>query len=133
SYISQTAIITESHRERFRFPHFLVSARAKLAWRWAIFLYLVLALCPIRYETPTDKTLDNSWFFALNYAAAHHLVMGRNIVWTWGPLYYLLSPFDIETNLAQGLVFQGALWVLLIVVLWDLFFRGVFPLRNLAV
>jgi hypothetical protein len=33
---------------------------------------------------PTDKTVDNTWFFALNYAAAHHLVMELDIVCTWG-------------------------------------------------
>src|SRR5215831_3213348 len=133
SSISHTAIATKSSRARFRFPHFLVSAKAKLVWRGAGFLYLVLALCPIRYETPTDKTFDNSWFFALNYAAAHHLVMGQDIVWTWGPFYYLFIPFNIGSNLAQGLLFQGALWVLLIVILWYLSFRSGFPLRNLAV
>jgi len=41
---------------------------------------------------PTDKTVDNTWFFALNYAAAHHLVMVLDIVWTWGALFYLLFP-----------------------------------------
>jgi hypothetical protein len=133
SSIAHTPVATESNRARFRFPHFPVSAKAKLVWRWAAFLYVVLALCPIRYETPTDKTFDNSWFFALNYATARHLVMGRDIVWTWGPFYYLFIPFNIRSNLAQGLLFQGALWVLLIVILWDLFFRGGFPLRNLAV
>src|SRR5262245_44252261 len=132
SSISQTPPLAESDHARFRFPHFLVSARAKLVWRWAIFLYLVLALCPIRYETPTDKIIDNSWFFALNYAAAHHLVMGQDIVWTWGPFYYLLIPFNIGNNLNRGLLFQSSLWVLLIVVLWDLFFRGGLPLRNLV-
>ena len=76
---------------------------------------------------------DNMWFFALNYAAAHHLVIGQDIAWTGGPLFYLLFPFDIGHNLARGLAFQAASWVLVIVVLWDLFFRGGFPVRNLAV
>jgi hypothetical protein len=59
--------------------------------------------------------------------------MGRDIAWTWGPLSQLLFPFDIGNNLARGLAFQAGLWVLDIVVLWDLFFRSRFPLRNLGV
>ena len=98
-----------------------------------LFLYLALVLCPIRYLAPSATTVDNTWVFALNYAAAHHLVMGRDIAWTWGPLFHLLFPFDIGNNLARGLVFQAVLWILVIVILWDLFFRGGFPLRNLAV
>jgi hypothetical protein len=35
----------------------------------------------------------------------------------------------IENNLAQSLA-VCALWILLIAVLWDLFFRGSFPLRK---
>jgi hypothetical protein len=70
--------------------------------------------------------------FALNYAAAHHLAVGRDIVWTWGPLSYLLFPFDIGNNLARGLAFQAALWVLIVVILSDLFFRSTFQLRNLT-
>ena len=103
-----------------------------MALRWALFLYLGLVLCPIRYWAPADQAVDNTWYFALNYAAAHHLAMGQDIVWTWGPLFYLLFPFDIGNNLARGLAFQASLWVLVIAVLWDLFFRSSFPLRNLA-
>jgi hypothetical protein len=131
--VSLRPSVANANRALFRLFHFLTSARAKFIWRWAIFLYLILVLCPIRFDAPDNKTIDNTWRFALNYAADHHLVMGRDIVWTWGPLFYLLFPFDIGNNLAQGLAFQCALWVLLIVVLWDLFFRGVFSLRNLAV
>jgi hypothetical protein len=128
---SQTGIVPSDTLDPFR--RFCLTARAKASLRWALFLYLALVLCPIRYLAPTPKTIDNSWFFALNYAAAHHQVMGQDIAWTWGPLFYLLFPFDIGTNLARGLAFQVSLWILIIAVLWDLFFRGSFPLRNLAV
>ena len=112
---------------------FPFSTRVNVALRWTLFLYLGLVLCPIAYLAPSDKTVDNTWYFALNYVAAHHLVMGQDIAWTWGPLFYLLFPFDIGNNLARGLVFQAAWWIVTIAVLWDLFFRGGFPLRNLAV
>jgi hypothetical protein len=39
---------------------------------------------------------------------------------------------DIGNNLAQGLVFQAALWILLLAILWDVCFRGRFAITNLA-
>jgi hypothetical protein len=119
----------------FNLPQLLPSKRANVVLRWIVLLYPCLTLCPIRYCAPTNQGLqhlDNTWMFALNYAAAHHLVLGRDIAWTYGPLACLLVPFDVGHNLAKGLAFQGALWVLVIAILWDLFFRGGFPLRNLA-
>lgn len=109
-----------------------IYSRAMVALRWVLFCYLCLSSCPIRYDVPVAAKLDNTWMFALNYAAAHHLTMGRDFVWTFGPLAYLLFPFDVGNNLAKGLVFQAALWILLIAILWDLFLRSRFQLRNLA-
>ena len=117
----------------FKLPQVLLSNRARVVLRWGLLLYLSLILCPIQYWTPTNKIIDNTWFFALNYAAAHHLVMGQDVNWHCGPLFYLLFPFDIGNNLARGLVFQAAFWALLIGVSWDLLFRGGLSLRNLAV
>ena len=112
-------------------PQLFFSDRAKSALRGALFVYLGLVFCPIQYFS-NKSSLDETWLFALNYAAAHRLVLGRDIVWTSGPLGYLAAPMDIGNNLAQGLAFQAALWILLLTILWDLFFRGCFPLRNLA-
>jgi hypothetical protein len=95
-------------------------------------MYLCLVLCPIGYLAPYCKDADNTWYFALNFAAAHDLVLGRDIAWTWGPLFYLFFPFDIGNNLVRAMAFQAGLWILVVVVLRDLFFRDGFPLRNLA-
>jgi hypothetical protein len=113
-------------------PQWFFSDQAKSVLRGALFVYLGLVLCPIQYFAITERFVDDTWLFALNYAAAHHLALGRDIVWTSGPLGYLAAPMDIGNNVAQGLAFQAALWVLLLAILWDLFFRGRFPLRNLA-
>lgn len=98
---------------------------------WAAFLYLSWIYCPIRYCVPTRANVDNSWFFALNYAAAHHLVFGPDIVWTCGPLFYLLIPFHLGSNLPEGLAFQIALWILLSVAFWDVAVHSDFPRRNI--
>jgi hypothetical protein len=113
-------------------PQLFFSDRAKSVLRGALFVYLGLVLCPIQYFAIKSRYVDDTWQFALNYAAAHHLAFGRDILWTSGPLGYLAAPMDIGNNLAQGLAFQAALWVLLLTILWDLFFRGRFPLRNLV-
>ncbi len=110
----------------------LRSNRPKYVLRVALFVYLGLVLCPIRYfALAGGNDVDNTWIFGLNSAAAHHLAIGRDLIWTSGPLAYLAAPMDIGNNLAEGLVFQATLWVLLLAILWDLFFCGGFPLRNL--
>lgn len=94
-------------------------------------LIVSCALCPIQYWA-LGSYVDNTWYFALNYAAAHHMILGQDIVWTQGPLAYLGMPQDIGSNLARGLAFQFTLWLIVIAILWDVFFRSDFPLRNLA-
>jgi hypothetical protein len=113
-------------------PQLFFSDRAKSVLRGVLFVYLGLVFCPIQYLAITERTSDDTWLFALSYAAAHHLAWGRDIVWTSGPLGYLAAPMDIGNSLALGLAFQAALWILLLAILWDLFFRGCFPLQNLA-
>jgi hypothetical protein len=58
----------------------LLSTGVKATLRWVLFLYLALVLCPIRYWAPSAKGVDNTWFFALNYAAVHHLLL-RALNW----------------------------------------------------
>jgi hypothetical protein len=105
--------------------------RHKAILRVLLFLFLACVLCPLQYWAAAED-VDNTWYFALNYAAAHHLVMGRDIVWTQGPLSYLALPMDIGHDLAQGLAFQTTLWMLLLVIVWDVFFRSGSSLKNLA-
>jgi hypothetical protein len=97
--------------------------------RVLLFLWVIAVACPIRYW-PINDSIDNTWVFALNYAAAHGV--SADLVWTTGPLGYLVFPMDLGHNLAQALVFQGALWMALIAIFADLFFRVSRPLRNLA-
>jgi hypothetical protein len=111
-------------------PRPIVYSVPRLA-RWLLFLFAALLLCPIRYSGP-NPYLDNTWVFALNYAAAHGLAVGRDVLWTSGPLGYLAFPQDIGNNLAHGLIFQSFVWMVLLAILADLFFRGAFKLRNLA-
>src|SRR5579872_5539061 len=99
--------------------------------RSLLLVFTIFIACPIRYWA-INSDVDDTWAYALNYAAAHGLAIGRDVVWTTGPLGYLAFPEDIGNNLAHGLLFQSVVWLVLIAILVDLFFRARFALRNLA-
>lgn len=48
-------------------------------------LALCLSIIPINASMP-GAGLDESWPYALNEAVAHHLVFGRDVLFTFGPL-----------------------------------------------
>ena len=108
------------------------NGRMNSAWRAILFVYLSLVLCPVQYWEILPNDFDNSWVFAVNYAAAHHLIVGRDVVWPSGPFAYLAGPMDIGTNLERALVFQMLVWVALIAILWETFFRGGFAPRLIS-
>ena len=99
--------------------------------RQVLFCYLVLLMCPIRFW-PLDKDIDNTWVFAINWAAARGLTFGRDLIFTVGPLGYLAVPQDFGRNLATALVCQTAAWVVVTLVLWKVILRAEIPLANLA-
>jgi hypothetical protein len=99
--------------------------------RALLFVWTILIACPIRYWA-IDGSIDNTWVFAINYGAAHGLAMGRDLIWTTGPLGYLVFPQDIGNNLIHGVLFQSAVWAVLFAILFDLFFRAGLPIRNLV-
>ena len=41
---------------------------------------------------PFSAGLDPSWQFAMNYAFEHGLIFGKNIIFTYGPLGFLVAP-----------------------------------------
>ena len=100
--------------------------------RGALYCYVMLVACPIRYWPVSNHLVDDTWVFAINYAAAHGMAPGRDFIFTTGPLGYLTFPQNLGGNLDQGLLFQAGLWLLLAVLFADVFFRGRFPVRNLA-
>lgn len=91
----------------------------------------MLVLCPIQYWPFIDNA-DNSWYFAVNYAAAHHLITGVDIVGESGPLGYLGFPQDIGNNLAKALTFQIVLWAVVLFIVWRIFWRSSAGLRRIA-
>ena len=96
--------------------------------RCALFVFVLFLVCPIRYFN-LEPSIDNTWVYLLNYAAAHGI---SGVIWTTGPLAFLSFPQDIGDNLNRGLTFQLCAWLVLAAVFADLFFLAGYRLRNLA-
>jgi hypothetical protein len=111
-------------------PQVRLGERARKVVRGAMFVYSTLVLCPIAFQT-IENNVDNTWVFALSCARAHQLVIGRDVF--WGLLSYLVFPMNLGPFFALAIAFQAAVWIFLILLLWDLIYRRRLPLRNLVV
>ena len=94
--------------------------------------FVILLACPVRYW-PVQPGFDETWQFALNFAAANGYAIGRDYVYTVGPLAYLILPSHLGGNLEQALLFQAAMWVVWGVIVVDVFFHAGFSGRSLSV
>lgn len=96
--------------------------RTPLLSRWLLMLcvtYTALISLPLphrRFETG----LDPSWMLGLNWAHAEGLVAGRDIVFSYGPLGYLVFPDPISGEPVLALVFRIGLYLLSMFALYRL-------------
>jgi hypothetical protein len=60
------------------------------------------------WYVPLSPGLDPSWAYGINVLPHTDFVFGRDVVFTFGPLGYLVSPLDVGNNLVQA---EG-LWIL---------------------
>jgi len=72
-----------------------------------ILLYLFVATFPGEIG-PLRPGLDPSWVYAINELPYTGAVFGPDVVFSFGPLGYLILPVDIGSNLLQA----GVLWVM---------------------
>lgn len=61
---------------------------------------------------PMGGGLDASWKMGLNAAADRHMVHGREIAYTYGPLGFVLHPRDMGSNVCHAAAFRMALHLL---------------------
>ena len=91
--------------------HGLLAARARTltdgAGRVVLLAYLALALFPGHY-VPLGPGTDRSWMYALNRLVGSEFVHGRDVVFTYGPLGYLLWPSVMGSNLLYATVLRIA-------------------------
>ena len=67
--------------------------------------------------------IDPGWQWAANQAADAGLVFGRDIVFTYGPLAFLMVPLDVSSNLLVANIFLLVVQTLFTVALAVLFVR----------
>src|SRR5688572_17813742 len=74
----------------------------------------------IRFPVLPTPGLDSSWQMVIAHATAHSMQFGTEIVFTYGPLGYLMVPINVGTNnwhhlawqLGANLVFAVAIYCL---------------------
>jgi hypothetical protein len=80
----------------------------------------------------TQIGLDASWVYGINHAAIHNLVFGKDIIFTYGPLGYLIPPLATEETFFANLLFQAAIHILLFTVLIVRTFSLQYSLQKLV-
>jgi hypothetical protein len=102
--------------------NFVLSAAHPLLRKWLLigtFAYVALISLPSAprlYRTG----LDPSWMLGLNLAHAQRLVAGLDIIFTYGPLGYLMHPEPAGGAPMLALIYRIGLYLLSIAILWRL-------------
>ncbi len=83
------------------------------AWRdefspGRILLFLLLFLSFLPAVSPPDIDLDPSWRMMMSYALDHHFQFGREFIFTYGPLGFLIANIYTGHHLALTLIWSGA-------------------------
>lgn len=103
----------------------LAERKLKLRYIWyaIILLYLLIATFPCWYY-PIQVGLDPSWAYAVNFLPHSDRLFGRDVVFTYGPLGYLLYPISIGHNLSYAVAFWLGVYVLFALLLWHYFLKS---------
>jgi hypothetical protein len=81
-------------------------------------LWALLFLTMLRQPAPPSSGLDPSWRMVIGYAFDHGLQWGRDLVFTYGPLGYLLASTNRGANFTDFLVWQAVGSVIFATVVW---------------
>ena len=84
--------------------------------------YLLLITFPGHYHAINPSLLDESWVYAINYLPNSNYLFGKDVVFTYGPLSYLMIPRHIGSNIEQSLVFMLFIHILFAFILF-IYFR----------
>ena len=82
-----------------------------IVWRLLILIAFVMVTFPPCFGV-MGTGLDASWVIGLNEASSRHMVYGRDIVFTYGPLGFMLIPLDLGSNLVHAILFRLGLHIL---------------------
>ncbi len=82
-----------------------------------LLLLFCLAVFPVLPLYVISPGIDNSWRFAINLIPYTSFLFGRDVVFTAGPLGYLLYPVNVSDNIWSGIVLRMITQVLFFLVL----------------
>lgn len=94
-----------------------VSSIVRTAVKLLALLVGFVLLTPVTLFAPPEVGLDPSWAIGVNLAVQQHLTFGRDIVFTYGPLGFLITRLPVAASAWQYLLRDGALMVLAAFVL----------------
>jgi hypothetical protein len=83
-----------------------------IVWRLLIFVAFVMLTFPPCFGG-MGTGLDASWQLGLNEASSRHMIYGRDLIFTYGPLGFVIHPLDVGSNLIHATFFRlglHALW-----------------------
>ena len=77
----------------------------RVVWRVLILGAFVLLTFPPCFGR-MGGGLDSSWAIGLNEAVNRHMIFGRDVVFTYGPLGFVTIPVNLGSNMVHALVFR---------------------------
>jgi hypothetical protein len=85
----------------------------EIVWRFLILVAFVMVTFPSCFLLVRGTGLDESWIIGLHEASRRHMIYGRDIAFTYGPLGFVLFPVDLGSNLVHAILFRlglHAIW-----------------------
>ncbi len=105
-------------RQPARFREYVtrLTTRAEMLLYYGLFAVLLVFTMPYLMESfaPTGDTLDVSWRWMLGYGLQHHLQWGQSILFTYGPLGFLASPYFYQDHMLWSVaaLIRMASWII---------------------
>lgn len=93
---------------------FITKPATKYVLVLLLIIYAAIATFPRIQIIPMETGADPSWWYAINYIPNSNYLFGQDVVFTYGPLGYLLQTLDI----GQNLVISNTFWIVLYVLFY---------------
>lgn len=79
-------------------------------------IVVIIVLFPRLYIMP-DSDIDCSHFFAINNFWNNHIIFGKEVLWTAGPLGFLAYPMHIGSNYYIATLFHVILLLIFLFII----------------
>ena len=82
-----------------------------------LFFYSYFFIAFLPKILPIETGLDPSWRYAISQATNSNFIFGKDIIFTFGPLGYLIDGAPLDENFFQILSFRWSVYLMLFIVL----------------